>query len=99
MYQGAKTGKQANIGQLATLVRMSDGIPPERAGVRKAISKAQARVAGRVSTTVTLQAMRRAGAELVSLYSAGLDGAEGLARRALRKDPAGAHPGAGTRQG
>ncbi len=85
LFQGAKAGKQANVEQLATLVRMAGGVPPERGGVRALISKAQAGVAARLSTTATLQALRRGETEMVLLYADALGAAGGLVGRALRK--------------
>ncbi len=85
MFQGARNGKQANVEQMATLVRMQGGTPDERGGVRKALAKMQAGIASRFSTTRTLQAMRVAEIELITLYSEAVGGVDGLARRALRK--------------
>jgi len=85
MFHDAKMGKQANIEQMATLVRMHGGTPDERGGMRKAFTKTQAAVSSRVSTTVTLRAMWLAETELVTLYADALEHADGLAKRALRK--------------
>jgi hypothetical protein len=86
MFHDAKMGKQANVEQMATLVRMKGGTPDERGGVRKALTTAQAAISSRVSTTATIRAMRRAEIELVTLYSEALGLADGLvATRALRK--------------
>jgi hypothetical protein len=85
MYQDTKNGKQANVEQMATLVRMRGGMPPERGGVRKLLMKAQASMSARVSTTMTLHAMRVAEAELVTAYSDAIVPAEGLLKRALTK--------------
>jgi len=85
MFHDAKMGKQANIEQMATLIRMHGGTPDESGGMRKTFTKTQAVISSRVSTTVTLRAMRRAEAELVTLYADALEHAEGLAKRALRK--------------
>ena len=85
MFQDARSGKQANIEQMATLIRIQGGTPDERGGVRKVLTKAQAGIAARVSTTATLRAMRNAEIELVTLYSDAVGRVDGLARRALRK--------------
>jgi hypothetical protein len=85
MFQGARTGKQANVEQMATLVRMQGGTPDEGAGVRTALARTQAGIASRLSTTMTLKAMRFAEIELVTLYSDAVGRADGLTRRALRK--------------
>jgi hypothetical protein len=85
MFQAAKNGKQANVEQMATLIRMLGGTPDERGGLRKTFAKTQASIAARVSTTKTLQTMRGAEIELITLYADSVATAEGLARRALRK--------------
>jgi hypothetical protein len=85
MFQGAKNGKQANVEQLATLIRMEGGTPDERAAVRKIVTRTQAGLASRISTTMTLIAMRLAEIELVTLYADTVNAAEGLIRSALRK--------------
>jgi hypothetical protein len=85
MFHDAKTAKQANVEQMGTLVRMHGGTPNERGGVRRALTRTQAAIASRVSTTLTLRAMRLAEIDLVGLYSETLRGADGLLKRALRK--------------
>ena len=85
MFQAAKNGKQANVEQMATLIRMLGGTPDERGGLRKTFAKTQASIAARVSTTKTLQTMRVAEIELITLYTDSVATAEGLAKRALRK--------------
>jgi len=85
MFQAAKNGKQANVEQMATLVRMLGGTPDERGGIRKAWATTQAEIASRFGTTKTLQAMRAAEAELITLYSAAVGRVDALAKRALRK--------------
>jgi hypothetical protein len=85
MFQDAKNGKQANVEQMVTLVRMQGGTPNERGGIRRALARTQAAVASRLSTTMTLQAMRTAETELITLYSEVLGQVDGLARQALRK--------------
>lgn len=86
MYQGTKTGKQANVEQMATLIRRRGGVPAEHGGLRKYLLKAQAAITERVSgTTATLQAMRVAELGLLRLYTETIDQVEGLASRALRK--------------
>jgi hypothetical protein len=85
MFQAAKDGKQASVDQMATLVRMQGDTPDEQAGVRKALTKTQTAIASRLSTTMTLKAMRLVEIELVALYSDAVRQADGLARHALRK--------------
>ena len=79
-----KLGRQANVQQLATLVRMQGGAPDERGGVRKVATTMQAGLASRVSTTITLKTMRLAEIELVTLYAGAVREAEGPTRSALR---------------
>jgi hypothetical protein len=85
MFHDAKMGKQANVEQMATLVRMHGGTPDERGGVRLTLTRTQAAITSRVSTTLTLRAMRLAEIELVGFYSEAVSGADGLVRRGLRK--------------
>ena len=85
MFQGAKGGKQANVEQMATLVRMAGDWPDETGGIRKTLARTQAAVSSRLSTTMTLRAMRLAEIDLVTLYSEALDRSDGLLRRALLK--------------
>ena len=69
MFQDAKGGKQASVEQMSALIRMLGGTPDERGGVRKMFAQTQAGIASRVSTTRTLQTMRGAEMELVTLYA------------------------------
>lgn len=85
MFQAARSGKQANVEQMATLIRMQGDTPGERGGVRKAWAQTQAGLAARVSTTATLRALRGAESELVTRYADAVARVDNLARRALRK--------------
>ena len=85
MFQAAKNGKQANVEQMVTLIRMLGGTPDEGGGLRKTFAKTQASIAARMSTTKTLQTMRVAEIELITLYADSVATAGGLAKRALRK--------------
>jgi len=85
MFQATRNGKQANVEQMATLVRMLGGTPDERGGIRKAWAATKAGIASRFGTTKTLQAMRAAEGELIAQYSEAVDRANGLAKRSLRK--------------
>jgi hypothetical protein len=86
MYQGTKTGKQANVEQLATLIRRSGGVPPEHGGLRKHVLKAQLAITERVAgTTATLHAMRSAELDLLRMYTQTLEQVEGLTKKGLRK--------------
>jgi hypothetical protein len=85
MLHDTKNGKQANVEQMVTIVRMQGETPDERGGVRKALSRTQAAIASRMSATMTLTALRRAEIELVGLYSESMSRADGAVRRALAK--------------
>jgi hypothetical protein len=85
MFQSARSGKQANVEQLATLVRMHGGSPDESGGLRKALTRTQAAISSRLSITMALRTMRLAEIELVTLYSAALGRSDGLFKRALTK--------------
>ena len=52
MFHDAKMGKQANVEQMATLVRMRGGTPDERGGVRRKLTRTQASMVARASTTL-----------------------------------------------
>ena len=86
LYQATKNGKQANVEQMATLIRRRGGVPPEQGGLRKYVLKTQSAIAERVAgTTVTLQAIRATEVSLLTLYTDAIKQVEGLARQALRK--------------
>jgi hypothetical protein len=86
LYQGTKSGKQANVEQMATLVRSGGGVPPEGGGLRQYVVKTQSAIAQRLGgTTATLRAMRAAEVSLLQFYVETISEAEGIARVALRK--------------
>lgn len=85
MFHDAKMAKQANVEQLATLVRMQGRTPDERGGIRRTLVEMQAAITSRVSITMTLRSMWLAEAELVGLYSDAVNRADDLVRRGLRK--------------
>jgi hypothetical protein len=86
MYQGTKNGKQANVEQMATLIRRGGGVPPEHGGLQKYVLKTQSAIVERVAgTTATLHVMRAAEVRLLKLYTQATKEVEGLARQALRK--------------
>jgi hypothetical protein len=86
MFRGTKNGKQANVEQMATLIRRRGGVPPEHGGLRKYVLKTQSAIAERVAgTTATLQAMRAAEVGLLKRYTETIKEVDGLARLALRK--------------
>ena len=85
MLLDTKNGKQANVEQMATLVRMHGDAPDESGGLRKVLTRTQSAVSSRLSTTVTLQTMRFAETELVTLYLEAGKRSNGIVRRALTK--------------
>jgi len=85
MFHDAKNGKQANIEQLATVLRVHGGTPDEGASLRKALTTSEATVISRFSTKVILRSMRRAEIELVTRYTDAVPSAQGLVKRALTK--------------
>jgi hypothetical protein len=86
MYQGTKNGKQANVEQMAALIRRRGGAPPEHGGLRKYVLTTQSAIAERVAgTTATLKMMRAAEVSLLKRYTEAIKQVEGLARPALRK--------------
>jgi len=86
MYHGTKTGKQANVEQMTTLIRRRGRIPPERGGLRKYVLKSQSAIAERiVGTTATLKAMRADELSILRRYTEAIEQVEGLTRDALRK--------------
>jgi hypothetical protein len=70
LYQETKTGKQASVEQMATLLRMTREQPDEQTGVLAAIAKMQTAMMQRMSTTATLKAMRLVEEQLVAEYRA-----------------------------
>jgi hypothetical protein len=86
LYQAAKTGKQANVDQMATLLRMNGLRPSEKGGVLETVARLQTSLAQKVSTTATLKAMRLVEERLVADYRAlvGATDEQSLEGRALR---------------
>ncbi len=86
LLHATKLNKQANVEQMATVIRMTGGDPPEQAVLRKLMMKAQTVLTWRLGgTTATLSAMRFAELDLLRRYTSALDHADGLARHAVRK--------------
>lgn len=86
LYQGTKTGKQSNIEQMSTLIRMRGGIPKEDGGFRKYLLKGQSAITERVAgTAATLQAMQRVETRILRGYIETIEQVEGLTRQSLLK--------------
>ena len=68
LYHETKTGKQANVEQMATLLRMRGERPVESGGIAETIARMQTMLAQKVDTTMTLKAMRLVEERLVAGY-------------------------------
>lgn len=86
LMQDTKTNKQANVEQMATLIRIAGGVPPERARMRTMIQKTQTIAAEKFSgTTAVLEGMRLSEFELLERYSDAFLHTHGLLARAMHK--------------
>jgi len=86
LFQDAKVDKQANIEQLATLIRMAGSVPSESAAFRQLVQKSQARLAEKVGgTAAALRTMRVSAKELLKSYGTAMSSGRGLVRTALEK--------------
>jgi hypothetical protein len=68
LYQETKTSKQANVEQMATLIRAAGGRPAESGTPVEPLLKLQTMLTQKVSTTATLKAMRLVEETLVADY-------------------------------
>jgi hypothetical protein len=85
MFHAVKMAKQANVEQIATMMRMGGRSPDEHGGVRRTVTRMQAAMISRVSIALTLRTMRLAEIELVELYSEAVGHSDGLVKRGLGK--------------
>ena len=86
MYQSLKTSKQANVEQMATLIRRDGRVPPERGGLRKYVLQAQSALAERLSgTTAALQALRINELSILEMYTEAIQSAEEQPKISLRR--------------
>lgn len=86
LYRAAKLAKQANVEQMATVIRMREGVPPEHGGMRRYVLKTQTSLIERMGgTTRTLQALRLEDVSILERYLDAAQQVEGLAKRALGK--------------
>jgi hypothetical protein len=81
----SKLEKQANVTQLATVLRLNGEQPDFSTGLTGTILKAQAAFTQAADTTATLRGMRLVGRELLSQYADAVEQTDGLGRAALRK--------------
>jgi hypothetical protein len=86
MFQDTKTAKQANVEQMATVIRVLGRTPPEEPGFTGLILKAEVAVTERVGgTAATLRALLAAERRVRDAYSTALDSAVGITKAALIK--------------
>ena len=85
LHQATKTGKQANVEQMVTLLRLHGQQPSEQGGPIESILKLQSLLLQQVSTTATLGAMRIVQEDLVAHYRDVHARVDGLAREALTR--------------
>lgn len=85
MFHDTKTAKQANIEQMATVIRMEGGIPTEKAGVRGRVLKMQSALTEQIGGTLpALRMLRRTDLDLLQRYREASKRADGMSARALR---------------
>lgn len=87
LFQEARTEKQANVEQMATVLRMAGTTPDETATVREFVARTQSRAAEALGgTAATLKMLRHNAREMFERYGDALTWTrDGLARIALRK--------------
>jgi hypothetical protein len=84
LFQALKTGKQANVEQMSTLIRMAGGAPPETANDLQPVEQARAaRESG--GTLAALRVLRDAARGLVESYANARASADGLAKTVFEK--------------
>jgi hypothetical protein len=85
LFQETKTGKQANVEQMNTLLRIADRKQVEGGGLAEPFLHLQTRALQGVSATAMLQAMRLVEEMLVARYRDVVAELRGFERRALEK--------------
>lgn len=85
LFTEAKLEKQANVSQLAMVLRLAGEQPDFSTGLTGALLKGQAALTQAVDTTATLRAMRLVGRELLTQYTGALERAHGIRHTAIRK--------------
>jgi hypothetical protein len=83
LLHAAKTGKQANVEQMNTLLRMADRREIEAGGLIEPVIRLQTLALQKASTTAMLQAMSLVEESLVAQYRETVPAHHGLERRAL----------------
>jgi hypothetical protein len=85
LLRAAKSGKQASVEQLVSMIRFAGAQPVESAAPIEAILKMQSALARRVGTTPVLRAMRFAEAEIVRAYGEAYGKLDGIFKKGLQK--------------
>ena len=85
LLRAAKTGKQASVEQMSTMIRVAGAQPAESGTPIEAMLKLQSTLARRLGTTPMLRALRLAEAEIVRAYGEVIDRLDGVFRRGLDK--------------
>jgi hypothetical protein len=83
LYRSAKAGKQANVEQMQSMLRVAGGRPSTSAKVLATFLKMQTRTAEMIGTTPTLRAMRLAQTELMKRYEDTFAEVEGTVQKAI----------------
>lgn len=85
MFRSMRTAKQANVEQMATVIRMNGGVPSEALGMRGRVLKMQSALAEQIGGTLqALRMLRRTDVDLLQRYREANERASGLRARALR---------------
>jgi len=85
LFQGAKQGKQANVEQMNTLLRIAGTSQVETGGMLEPILHLQSLTLQRTSLTSLLSAMRLVEENLVARYRDVLPSLDGLARKTMER--------------
>jgi hypothetical protein len=83
LYRSAKAGKQANVEQMQSMLRVAGGRPATSAKALAGFLKMQARTAEMIGTTATLRAMRLAQTELMKRYEETFARVNGIVKKAI----------------
>lgn len=85
LFLAAKSGKQANIGQMTSMLRIEGVSPVTSGGLTETVLKLQTIAAEWIGTRPTLLAMRAVEGEIVQLYEAVFDELDGIYKKGLEK--------------
>jgi hypothetical protein len=85
LLRASKNGKQANVEQMTTLLRMAGQQPAQGGGMLKPLLEAQTLMLHKLSTPAALKAMRTVQEELVARYRAAHAKLTGFAKNGLER--------------